>query len=339
MELIHCYFIVNELDPNINPQPGKKFPFDNIPPRLYVVIILFVVFFTYQILGGLISLSFVDMEDPAAGDKNLLRTVTAFSQFMFMLFPVLMLSYLQGNRFDDVFKIKKPKASIMFLSILGIILIQPAIEAYMYFQNKLIYSLPLGETITTALKEMDKMFEELTLKLVASYSIPELLVVLFVIAVTPAICEEFFFRGLVLKNFERAFKAAPAILYTGILFAIFHFHPLNIIPLILLGYFLTFIVHYSGSIFTGIVAHFINNSLAVLAIYFIGAENISEEVLSQGDETSMLIYGIVSLILFVLVLRLMKKISLSSQPQVVPELTAEEVIEEIQDKENSEDNE
>lgn len=335
MELTYCYLIVNELDPNINPQSGKRFPFENIPPRLYIVIVLFVVFFSYQILGGLISLTFVDIQDPVSGDKNLLRAVTAFSQFMFMLFPVLMLSYLQGNRFDDAFKIKKPKASMMFLSILGIILIQPAIEAYMYFQNKLIYSLPLGETITTALKEMDKMFEELTLKLVASYSVPELLVVLFVIAVTPAICEEFFFRGLVLKNFERAFKAAPAILYTGILFAIFHFHPLNIIPLLLLGYFLTFIVHYSGSIFTGIVAHFINNALAVFAIYFIGAENISEEVLSQGDETSMVIYGVVSLILFVLVLRLMKKISVSSQPL----MTSPEVDTKITDDNNSQDDE
>lgn len=328
---------MNELDPNINPHPGKKFPFENIPPRLYVVIILFVVFFTYQILGGLVSLSFIDMEDPASGDKNLLRTVTAFSQFMFMLFPVLMLSYLQGNRFDDAFKIKKPKASMMALSILGILLIQPAIEAYMYFQNKLIYSLPLGEDITGALKDMEQMFEELTLKLVASYSVPELLVVLFVIAVTPAICEEFFFRGLVLKNFERSFKAAPAILYTGILFAIFHFHPLNIIPLVFLGYFLTFMVHYSGSIFTGIVAHFINNALAVLAIYFIGAENFSEEVLTNGDEISMLIYGVISLILFILVLMLMKRISLSSQPNTVPGITVDEVIEEIQEKVNSED--
>lgn len=338
MKLTQYYFIVNELDPNINPQPGKKFPFENIPPRLYVVIILFVVFFTYQILGGLLSLSFVDLDDPVSGDKNLLRTVTSFSQFMFMLFPVLLLSYLQGNRFDDAFKIKAPKFSMMLLSILGILLIQPAIEAYMYFQNKLIYSLPLGDEVITAIKDMEQMFEELTLKLVTSYSVPELLVVLFVIAVTPAICEEFFFRGLVLKNFERSFKAAPAILYTGILFAIFHFHPLNVIPLILLGYFLTYMVHYSGSIFTGIVAHFINNALAVLAIYFIGAENFSEEVLTKGDEISMLIYGVVSLVLFIFILRLMKKISLSSQPQPAPALIADEV-EEIQDKENREDHE
>lgn len=304
---------MNELDPNINPQPGKKFPFQNIPPRLYVVITLFIVFFTYQIIGGLLSLSFFGIDDTSSGDTNVMRIVTAFSQFMFILAPVLLLSYLQGNKFKDTFKIKKPSLPMMSLSIAGIILIQPAIEAYMYFQNKLIYALPLGDKATSALKDMDKMFEELTLKLVVSYSVPELIFVLFVIAVTPAICEEFFFRGLILKNFERSFKTVQAITYTGILFAIFHFHPLNIIPLALLGFFLTYIVHYSGSIFTAISAHFINNSIAVLAIYFVGSESLNEKVMSGGDEISILIYGIISLVLFIFVLRIMRKLSFLNQ--------------------------
>ncbi|MCB0723622.1 MAG: CPBP family intramembrane metalloprotease [Ignavibacteriae bacterium] len=305
---------MNEPDLNIDPQSGKKFPFENIPPRLYVVLTLFVVFFTYQIIGGFLALSFFGVDDPTGGDADGMRIMTAFSQFMLILAPVLLLSYLQGNKFKDAFKIKRPSLPMVSLSVIGIILIQPAIEAYLYFQNKLIYSLPLGDNVTSALKDLDNMFEEMTIKLVASHSIPELLLVIFVISITPAICEEFFFRGLILKNFERSFKALQAITYTGILFAIFHFHPLNVIPLALLGFFLSYIVHYSGSIYTGIIAHFINNTIAVIAVYIVGTESLSEDVLSGGNEIAMLIYGVISLVLFIIVMRLIKRIASSPAP-------------------------
>ena len=99
------------------------------------------------------------------------------------------------------------------------------------------------------------------------------------------------------------------------MFAIFHFHPLNVIPLALLGFFLSYIVHYSGSIYTGIIAHFINNTIAVIAVYIVGTESLSEDVLSGGNEIAMLIYGVISLVLFIIVMRLIKRIASTPAPQ------------------------
>ena len=141
---------MNELDPNLNPG-GKKFPFQNVPPRLFVIITLFTIFFTYQILGGILTASVMGLDVTPNSDPVVMRALTAFSQFMFILFPVLLLSYLQGNNFKDTFKIKKPNLSILLLSILGIFLIQPAIEGFMHLQNKLLYSLPLGDEFFNAL--------------------------------------------------------------------------------------------------------------------------------------------------------------------------------------------
>jgi uncharacterized protein len=300
---------LSDLEPNLAPQERKKFPFENIPPRLFIVITLFVVFFTYQILGGVLSMSFIGIDDiMTGGDVETTRLLTAFSQYMFILFPILLLSYLQGNVPADVFKLKMPNIPILLLSIIGIFVILPSIEAYMFYQQKLLYSLPLGDDILNGIREFDQQMTQLTVKLAMSYSIPELMMVIFVIAVTPAICEEFFFRGLILKNFERSSGVISALIYTGVLFAVFHFHPLNFIPLVFLGFFLTFIVHYSGSIYTGIICHFINNGVAVVGLYYLGAESMDKTVIAGQDEMSVLIYGIVSLVLVIIIMLTIKKI-------------------------------
>lgn len=313
---------MNDLDPNINNEERKKFPLEHLPPRIFIVLTLFVVFFTYQILGGVLSATFIGIDDILkGGDIELTRLLTAFSQYMFILFPVLLLSYLQGNNPNDAFKLKKPNIPILLLSMIGIVAILPCIEAFVYFQEKLLYSLPLGDGIIHGIREFDDQMTQLTIKLAYSYSFPEMLVVVFVIAVTPAICEEFFFRGLILKNFERSSKPFSAIMYTGVLFAVFHFHPLNLIPLIFLGFFLTFVVHYSGSIYTGIVCHFINNGLAVVGLYYMGPESMDKTTITGQNEISIIVYGIVSLVVILIIMKTIKKIAQINQNKLLTNLT------------------
>ncbi|HLT23960.1 MAG TPA: type II CAAX endopeptidase family protein [Ignavibacteria bacterium] len=310
---------MNNLEPNIDPEGRKKFPLEHLPPRIFIVLTLFVVFFTYQILGGILSASFIGIDDIMSGGKiELTRLFTAFSQYMFILFPVLLLSYLQGNNPRDAFKLKKPNIPILLLSVIGIVAILPSIEAFVYFQEKLLYSLPLGDEVLNGIREFDDQMTQLTVKLAYSYSLPEMLVVVFVIAVTPAICEEFFFRGLILKNFERSSRAFSAILYTGVLFAIFHFHPLNLIPLVFLGFFLTYVVHYSGSIYTGIICHFVNNGLAVVGLYYMGPESMDKTVIAGQDEVSIIVYGIVSLVVIIIIMKTIKKIAQINDKKLLP---------------------
>ncbi|HRE40049.1 MAG TPA: CPBP family intramembrane metalloprotease [Ignavibacteria bacterium] len=276
----------------------KKAPFADVNPVLFVCIVLFVVFIAYQVIGALITF-LVTGGDIKVDSSNvvLMRILISFSQFMFILFPAILLSMLQGNKSSSVFRLKNPPLNILLLSILGILLIQPSLQVIIHLQDKLFLAIPGVSDLYTQLKEIFKQLEEFTISIINASSVFEFIGVVFVIAVTPAICEEFLFRGLILKNFERVLSWIKACVFTGVLFAIFHFQPINIIPLILLGIFLSVITVASDSIYPAIICHFLNNFIAALAFYIYGKEDFTKEF-SGSDELYFIILGIVSLILF-----------------------------------------
>ncbi|MDV3307987.1 MAG: CPBP family intramembrane metalloprotease [Cyclobacteriaceae bacterium] len=97
----------------------------------------------------------------------------------------------------------------------------------------------------------------------------ELLIALIVIAVLPAIGEEFVFRGL----FQNELKGLTnnthvAIWLAAFLFSAFHIQFFGFVPRLLLGGLFGYLYAWSGSLLIPIFAHFVNNALAVLSLYF-----------------------------------------------------------------------
>ena len=68
---------------------------------------------------------------------NLTRLILTFAQFMFILVPALILVMLQDNNFKETFRLKKPKMPVFLLAIAGILVIQPFLQAFLYYQNEL----------------------------------------------------------------------------------------------------------------------------------------------------------------------------------------------------------
>ncbi len=96
------------------------------------------------------------------------------------------------------------------------------------------------------------------------------LLVAFIVAVIVApIIEEYIFRGWGLICLPTDTYPTLAILLNGLLFAIMHFQPQSILPLIFLGSMLALVRLRSNSLLPGIVFHVINNSLAFLADYYL----------------------------------------------------------------------
>ena len=295
-------------DKNNNKISPSKAPLANMQPVLFSVLSLFVVFITYQVFGGMISL-FIYGEDLRSlnTDVNVARVVISFSQFMFILVPVLILNMLRGDSPKAAFRLRKPDTTVFLLGIAGVIIVQPALQSYMYLQNLALDSLPQGIEIIKQIKDLMDSLEAATMNLVTAYSAAEFVTVSFVIAVTPAICEEFFFRGLIFYNFEKQMFSVRAVFMTGFIFAIYHFHPFNLLPLIVLGYYLAFVVYYSNSIFTGIAAHFTFNFISAYMVYVYGKEGFENPDGTVMDNMPLLIAGIFSVFLFAVILIMIKR--------------------------------
>jgi membrane protease YdiL (CAAX protease family) len=74
------------------------------------------------------------------------------------------------------------------------------------------------------------------------------------------------FRGLVLTGLRHRFGARAGVVGSGALFALMHLNPWQFIPLLLIGIFISFIVHRTGSLYVGIAAHGTNNLLSLAAL-------------------------------------------------------------------------
>lgn len=109
-----------------------------------------------------------------------------------------------------------------------------------------------------------RMFSDVLKKL----SFGERLLLLPVSAVLPGIAEELFFRGLVLSQGERTSSRAAGVAVSALLFGLVHLDPAQSTAALAMGLFLAFAVLRTGSLYTVMFAHFVNNALATLAPEF-----------------------------------------------------------------------
>ncbi|MGH2574406.1 MAG: CPBP family glutamic-type intramembrane protease [Ignavibacteria bacterium] len=274
-------------------------------PFAYIIIVLGIIFFLYQVLGGTLAV----ISGGVNLDKNvhITRIILSFGQFMLILAPAIFFTRLQTSQLKDTFRLYSPNTLLLLLSILGIILIQPFLQGYMFFQDSLLNNIPFFGDFIKKAKEFFELLESAALKIVTAYSFIEFLVVVFVICITPAICEEVLFRGFVLKNLESFARPSITIFLSGFLFAVYHFQPFNIIPLMVLGIFLGFIVYFSNSIYPAVICHFLNNLFASLLLYVYGKEEFETPQLSGSEIMNYSIMSIGSFLLFVMVLLLFYK--------------------------------
>lgn len=96
---------------------------------------------------------------------------------------------------------------------------------------------------------------------------------LLLLAFTPAICEEVVFRGVLLSA-TRELATWRVLLLNGVVFGAFHLSfeaPLRFLPTAWLGIVITWAVLRSGSLWTGVLMHFLNNAAIVLAASLPGA--------------------------------------------------------------------
>lgn len=100
----------------------------------------------------------------------------------------------------------------------------------------------------------------------------------FIIAVTPAICEEAVFRGVFLNSLMGRWNKWIPILITGIVFGMFHGSVVRFFPTAILGIVMGYIVVETGNIFYSMLFHFVNNLFPVLLTQLL-------EISSQGIET------------------------------------------------------
>lgn len=270
-------------------------------PVKFALISLSLIFFLYQIIGGgIIALLFG--VSPRADQTNIFRFATLTGQFLFILIPAYFLSKLQTKDWKKLLKIKRTEFYYIGLSIIGVIALEQLLEIYLYFQDMI----PLPVNIRQIVDALQQTIDQTYKVLIHAGSLQEFLLVLLIVAVTPAICEEFLFRGLVLGNFEQSMSKRKAIFWTGLIFGFYHVNPFSLVALVVLGIYLSYLASETGSILVPITAHFTNNFISALIYFVSGKDSLIDS--SEGQKINNIYIIVLAVMLTTIFIWTLKRI-------------------------------
>lgn len=89
---------------------------------------------------------------------------------------------------------------------------------------------------------------------------------ILLMAISPGICEEILFRGAIQGSLGKKWKPAKSILVTSILFGLLHFSIYRLFATTVIGIGLGWMVYISGSLYPAMIAHALNNILALVIL-------------------------------------------------------------------------
>ena len=139
-------------------------------------------------------------------------------------------------------------------------------------------------------------------------SINGLLFNLFMIAFLPAIGEELLFRGVIQRIFTNWTRSYHwGIWISAILFSALHMQFFGFIPRMLLGAMFGYLLVWSGSMWLSIFAHFLNNGIAVIAMYMIDKNMLTGDVEVVGSTQESYYMAAISLGLIVVFMFMIKR--------------------------------
>ncbi len=173
----------------------------------------------------------------------------------FLFFPSHLSSLYGGNRVN---------LYIILASGLAIFISQYFIGWTGYVNSQLV--LPESwEMISKWIEQTEKEALEITMQLTGSNSGTGFLVNIIILAVVPAIGEEWLFRGHIQRYFGEWMGGVHLPVFaTSVLFAAMHLQFMTFLPRFFLSVILGYMFFYGGNLWYSIIGHFINNFLALL---------------------------------------------------------------------------
>jgi membrane protease YdiL (CAAX protease family) len=115
------------------------------------------------------------------------------------------------------------------------------------------------------------------------------LLLILVVSLLPAVCEELAFRKGIQGLLADRLPAAVAIIVSAAVFSAFHLDPLGLPTRLFLGISLGLVYHLTGSLWAAGFVHAANNSLVIIGMLaFEGAAGLTEDPIAATRDLSVL---------------------------------------------------
>jgi sodium transport system permease protein len=181
-----------------------------------------------------------------------------------LLLPTLAMARRLKLSFRDTFKLRMPRSDAW------------AAATLLGLGSVAVVSVGVSLVESTFLPMSPEMKAEMARQMAEFFPTPtnaiEWMSILFIGAISPAICEELLFRGFILQGLRTSLRPWVAIAVTALLFGVLHMSIYRLAGTTALGVLMGILVWRSGSILPAMWFHALNNAIA-LAVGFLVPDN------------------------------------------------------------------
>ena len=233
-----------------------------------------------------------------ASNIGFLKFYNAFATFGAWVVSAFLFTKVRSYKVNSLWKFQMPKVRFIWLLLPVLFISAVVVSAYLLNLNE---RLPIPDSIRSFFNSA-KMLENM-LQMNTNL---DLFVNIICIALFPALFEEIFFRGTLQPLFSGFFKNHHVgIWLCSLTFALVHLNIDQIMPMMFLALVLGYLFYYTKSIYTNILIHFLNNSLAIFAYYYQNNSGIAKQVVEDKFAPNMLSFFlflgiIVSIFIFII---------------------------------------
>lgn len=265
------------------------------------------------------SLLFVVITHSGTGAAQT-RLVTIVQDVLMFIAPAVAFAALGGRKPMSFLRLNKfPSLLSLLLAILTLLAGMPLMEAITTWNNSL--TLPESmASIEEAMRAAEEQAETAVVALMGEHTVGNLILAILVIAILAGISEEIWFRGAFQQS---VFKRHPhlAIWTTAVVFSAIHLQFFGFFPRLLLGGLLGYLFLWTGSLWTPIIVHSLNNSIVVFLLW----SNHTESVFSSNaTEYPPVLYIICSAIAIIVIPYFLIKVSKKNKADLLTASPKEE---------------
>jgi hypothetical protein len=250
------------------------------PPAKLVLLLLLALFF--MLLGSAVAvllavplfnhdllILYRIIESPDTGNINMLKFFQIIQSVFLFIFPALIAAWLfSENTFQYLGADKRASEVTLVLVLISLFVAIPMMNGLALLNSRLDFPHWMNG-LESRIRALEDSAGKLTDLFLNSGSNADLAVNFLMIAILPAIGEEFLFRGVLQKLFISWTRNNHAgVILAAFIFSFIHFQFYGFVPRLLLGLYFGYLMVWSSSIWVPVTGHLINNGIAVIYYHF-----------------------------------------------------------------------
>lgn len=298
-------------------------PLSQLMFSIFVVIASFLAFLVVSLviaipLFGLDSMLGIPTMDELNNPESIrvLKYFQVVQSIGIFIVPPFILGWLFHGKIAEYLNLNK---TVSFSSVLLVLVLSFAASPFVNFIGEINANMQFPGWLAGVenwMKNAEDKATVLTEAFLKVETMGGLLFNIFMIAFLPAIGEELLFRGVIQRIFTNWTRNYHwGIWISALLFSALHMQFYGFIPRLFLGVLFGYLLVWSGSMWLPIIAHFINNAVAVVAMYMIDKKLLSPEIEEIGTTSDSYYLAAVSLVLIVVFMLMIKRQNTEVNPE------------------------